>query len=291
LSSTQGTVASGGSSVVKANIDPSLVSGELKTSFVITDGVVDQIVSVTVNGTGGGSGDNPGTEPGNPGEMVVTNGLSAYYKFNNNYDDSVGEYDGFGVNDPTFVSGVSDEAVHFLKSKESSVQIPYGLICNKNFSISFWAKDLADGLIYYSKCSDNENRFALFMDNGRLRFICGRYDLAYQTDSEKYQFSHSSISDDTWHHIAIVSDYGATSSYTWTSVLYVDGKKTGTISEYTPNDGSETDFPNAFIVGGKTKLNNNYSPATPNFSMDNLRIYDNRQLTAAEVKEIFNAKQ
>ena len=48
LSATQGTIAAGGSAVVLVNIDRSLVSGEMVSTFIITDGVVDQ--TITING-------------------------------------------------------------------------------------------------------------------------------------------------------------------------------------------------------------------------------------------------
>lgn len=294
LSASQGVVAAGGSSVVIASIDRSQLTGNLNTAFIISDGVADQTISVSVSVDGnGGSGDDPGNDPGNnpgndPAATVVTTGLSAYYQFNDNFDDASGEYDGFGVNDPSFVEGVSKEAVHFFKTKESSVHIPYGLICNKNFSISFWAKDLADGMIYYSKCSDNDIRCVLSMNNGYLRFRIGANNNLWNYQEQETTFSHSNISDSEWHHIAIVTDYGSTTANRWTSILYIDGKKYGTITEDTSS--TQIDYINAFVIGGKASFKS-YSLTTPNFSMDNLRIYDNRLLTAAEVKEIFNAKQ
>lgn len=39
-----------------------------------------------------------------------------------------------------------------------------------------------------------------------------------------------------------------------------------------------------------SNLNSNQLSAT-NMSIDNFRVYDNRKLTASEIKEIYNAKQ
>lgn len=296
LSATQGTVAAGGSGVVLANIDRSLVSGEMTSTFIISDGVVDQTMTVTINGSssgGSGSGDQPGGgNTDDPGTLVVTNGLAAYYQFNDTYDDTMGMYDGFGINDPTFEAGLSGQAVKFNKSKESSVHIPYGLINNKTFSVSFWAKNLSDGLIFYSKCSDNENRFSLSIDGGALKFICSRYNNIYQYNSTSTKFTHGSISGDNWHHIVLVSEYGTIQSYRWTTTLYIDGKKTDVITQDSDNSNTgDTSLPNAFVIGGSAKFSSSNTLVTPNFTIDNFRMYDSRLLTADEVKEIYNAKQ
>lgn len=295
LSATQGTVSGGGSSVVITSIDREIIKNELVTTFIVTDGVKDQTITVNINKGSGGSSDDP-DDPENPGgdddpdKFVVTNGLTAYYLFNDNFDDAVGELDGFGIKDPEFVTGITKKAVKFSKTKENSVQIPYGLVNSTSFSICFWAKGLGDGLIYTSKGSDNNYRFTLSMYNGDLKFICSSYyngSLSYYKD-EDLTFSHSSISTDDWHHIAIVSDFGSTQSHYWTSTLYIDGKRCGSISEYSST--SETQYPNAFLIGGKVNFYN-YSLVCPNFTMDDLRIYDSRILSADEIKEIFKAKQ
>ncbi len=287
LSAMQGTVSAGGSSVVVATIDRTVITGELVTTFVISDGVKDQTVTVNINK--GADPENPGTGD-SPDKMVVKNGLSAYFLFNNNFDDAMGKYDGFGVKSPGFVSGISGKAVSFSKAKENAVEIPYGLINTTSFSVSFWIKDLSDGIIFYSKCSDNKNRFALSMYNGSLVFIVkDRYQTQYYYGKEEFTFSHGDISSDEWHNITIVSDHSVTQYSYWTTTLYLDGKRCGTISEQSYGE-SEAWYPNAFVIGGKAPFYN-FSLTCPNFSMDDLRIYDSRTLSADEIKEIYNAKQ
>ncbi len=297
LSATQGTVNGGGSSVIIVTIDRSLVSGDMVSTFIISDGIIDQTITVNITSSGGGTTPGGGDEPGpgdDPGQLVVTNGLAAYYTLNDNYDDTMGEYDGFGINDPTFVTGISGQATQFSKANESSILVPYGMISNKTFSISFWVKDLNDGVIFYSKCSDNQNRFTLSMDSGRLKFVCyaynNRYESTYKDDNRS--FIHSSITDNKWHHIAIVSEYTdkTYSDHTWSSILYIDGKRASTITETKSGEDSGVSYPNSFIIGGKATFNN-YSLTTSNFTVDNFRIYDSRLLTADEIKVIYNARQ
>lgn len=286
VSPDKGTVAPGGNSVVVLSLDRSLIGESYISTVTFTDGVSESTVVVSANNSGGNI---PGGDDNNPGgSLVVTNGLTAYYKFNDSFDDLNGIYDGFGINDPTFVTGVSGQAVKFSKANESADCIPYGLINSKAFTISFWAKDLTDGLIFYSKCKDNNNRFVLSMDAGNLKFICSKY--CNQYDSDSYHFTHTKINDGQWHHYTITSDYNSTTYYSWTSVLYIDGKKVSTLTEKLTTNLGESDYPNEFVIGGVCD-NYTHKLTCSNFSMDNLRIYDTRVLTAQEIKEIFNAQQ
>lgn len=288
LSPSQGTISAGANAVVIVSLDRSLIEGSFLTTLVLTDGISEQPVIISAN-TAGQGGDIPGS--GDSGNLVVTNGLTAYYRFNDTFDDINGIYDGFGINDPAFVTGVSGKAVQFSKVHESADNIPYGFFNNKTFSMSFWIKDVTDGLIYYSKCSDNNNRFVLSMKGGYLKFICTKYNNNYQYDNTETLFTHSSISDSKWHHVVITSDYNSTTAYSWTSILYIDGKKVSTITEYSGTNQGETDYPNAFVIAGKTDMDRFYSLTCSNFSMDNLRVYDSRILTPTEIKEIYNAQQ
>lgn len=286
VSPDKGTVAPGGNSVVVLSLDRSLIGESYISTVTFTDGVSESTVVVSANNSGGNI---PGGDDNNPGgSLVVTNGLTAYYKFNDSFDDLNGIYDGFGIDDPTFVTGVSGQAVKFSKANESACCIPYGLINSKAFTISFWAKDLADGLIFYSKCNDNNNRFVLSMDNGNLKFICSVSANKY--DYDNHRFTHTKINDGQWHHYTITSDYGSTTYNTWTSILYIDGKKVSTLTEKLTTNLGESDYPNEFVIGGVCD-NYTHKLTCSNFSMDNLRVYDTRVLTAQEIKEIFNAQQ
>lgn len=286
VSPDKGTVAPGGNSVVVLSLDRSLIGESYISTVTFTDGVSESTVVVSANNSGGNI---PGGDDNNPGgSLVVTNGLTAYYKFNDSFDDLNGIYDGFGIDDPTFVTGVSGQAVKFSKANESACCIPYGLINSKAFTISFWAKDLADGLIFYSKCNDNNNRFVLSMDNGNLKFICSVSANKY--DYDNHRFTHTKINDGQWHHYTITSDYGSTTYNTWTSILYIDGKKVSTLTEKLTTNLGESDYPNEFVIGGVCD-NYTHKVTCSNFSMDNLRVYDTRVLTAQEIKEIFNAQQ
>ena len=285
VSPASGTVAPGGNSVVQVSLDRSQLNGAFDGNFIISDGIKEMTISVSANG---GS-----TTPGGDDEpvagLVATDGLAAYYQFNNTCDDSYNEFHGFDSGDANYVTGVSGEAFKFSKTTASSVTIPYGMIHNKAFAVSFWAKNISDGLLFYSTCSDNNVRFTLSVNSGKLKFIATRHPNYYEYDKTEREFAHPSISDNKWHHIVLTSDFGQTTYATWTTTLYLDGRRAGTITEYNSSNG-ELDKPNGFIVGGSVKMNSTVLTC-PSFTIDNLRIYDTRTISATEVSEIYKAQQ
>lgn len=292
LSSTQGVIAAGGGSTVIVSLDRTILNEQLTTSFIISDGIKDATITINVNKKKEDNDPGGSENPSGENKIVVTNGLKAYYQFNGNFEDVIGTYDGFGINDPKFVEGIVGEAIQMSKSRETSVQIPYDLICNEKFTISFWAKDLADGVLFFSKCKDNNPRFVLSMKDGLLRFICSRYNNMFKYEDDATKFAHSNILDDEWHNIAITSEYKHTWTLdTWTTVLYIDGKRTSTITEDVTDSGSQVTYPTTFVVGGQVSFGSNYTLSTSNFLIENLRVYDSRILTAEEIKDIYNAKQ
>lgn len=276
LSPSQGTVTGGGSAAVVATLDRNRVAGEYMNSFIISDGITDQSILVSANTTGGGTGTDPS---GN----VVTNGLAAYYMFENNCDDSANEFHGFEVDSPEYTDGISGHGIKFSKTKKSSVQIPYNLMGSKEMSVSFWAKNINDGLIFYSQCTDNADRLKLVMKNNRFGFF-NSYTKDSYIDYESQYFSHPAVSDANWHHIALCIN----AEYRPTIVLYVDGKKVGTIND---NFGDYSyQKTKSLVIGGSTIFGNTYLDV-PAMTIDNFRVYDTRMLTDDEVKELYNARQ
>lgn len=288
LSPSQGAVPAGGATTVVVTLDRAGIQGEYMGTFVISDGIRDQSVLVTANVNNGGNtggGDEPGV---NPGDVVVKMGLCAYYRFDGNCDDSANDYHGYEENAPQYVDGVDGQGIKFSKTYKSGVQIPYNLIHSKLFSVSFWVKDLSDGLIFYSPSSDNRNRFTLSMNGGKLGFIASDYENRFHYNNPSHYFSHPNIADNNWHHIVITADYE--SRYTdWTKTLYVDGRKVGVINEDLTTNLGESDMTKAFVIGGECEVAGRLE--VPSMTIDNFRMYDTRILTPDEVKEIYNARQ
>lgn len=292
LSAMQGTVSAGGSSVVVATVDRTVITGELVTTFIISDGVKDQTVTVNINK---GAGTDP-DDPENPvGGTVVKNGLFVYFPFNGSFDDISGnDIFGYGSPDPTFSDdGVAagTKAASFSRIDKSSFIVGDGLIDTRSMSICFWAKGISEGNIFYvtssNKNDGGEEMMSFTYRDGHLKYVISRYSNHY-TFGSTGNFSHVKVDDDKWHHIALVSDFNKTSYANATTLLYVDGRLMDTVTEGI-NPFSEAESVNAhygtgtkFILGGKN---------VPNMQIANLRVYDARLLSASEIKEIYDAKQ
>lgn len=285
LSASSGYISGGSTNTVLVTIDRS-VSSSYVGSFVINDGVSDHVVNVNASGNGTYPGTDPDDDPIPGTGPVVTGSLTSYYKFENDCYDSYGYNDGNGVG-ISYVTGVDGKAVK-LGNKDSQVRIPEPMV-STSFSTSFWCKGLGSGVIYYSSCSDNKSRFMLTMEGGKLWYMCSAYDVGYRGPGGYYangttEFTHNSIQDGSWHHVVVTSSFDT--SYNWTNTLYIDGRKVDVLSQYVTTNGGESKYPTAFSIGGSA---GGYDGITG--TIDNFRIYKNRCLTAAEVREIYNARQ
>lgn len=291
LSATSGAVPAGGNQVLKVTLNRELMPAEtVNTTFVISDGIKETIITVTAGKTGSGE-DDPVT-----GETVVTQGLYTYYKFNGNYEDATeNAIHGFGT--CSFVDGVGGQALKFSRTDNSTFTVGSPIIDSREMTISFWGKDFADGHIFHMLSSvRNEPMFTLSMDGGVLKFVVTRYNNMHEY-KEAAAFTHPSLNDGKWHHIAVVSDFDVTTYSTATHTLYVDGLRTGTVTEdanvFSENGdtSSSYDTGTTFIMGGSLKLSNSVTLNATNMTVDNFRAYDTRRLSENEIKEIYEAKQ
>ena len=224
-----------------------------------------------------------------------TNGLFAYYTFENSPKNTVeGASNGQIVNGPTYVSGVHNStAMKFSASDNSYMLIPaQDMISGTAFSISFWVKNIGDGHIFHTtrtpgyNDSYGDNATGLYMSGGRLRFIVTGYSTYYEYNHDKYYFTHGTFDND-WHMITLVTTVGTpTYAYAYTR-LYIDGEFMDSVSEYAGNNSASYKDTKQFIIGGKLDYYNLKVNAT-NMSIDNLRIYNTRALSDAEVKQIYN---
>ena len=204
--------------------------------------------------------------------------------------------DGFG--NGTFVDGVAGgQALKFSRTDNSTFNVGSPIIDSRELTFSFWGKDFADGHIFHLLSSvGNEAMFTLSMDGGALKFIVTRYNNMYQYKATN-AFTHPTLTDGKWHHIAIVSDFEVTTYSTITHTLYVDGLRTSTLTEYanhfSENGGNQSSYDTGttFVMGGDLKLSNSVTLNATNMTVDNFRVYDNRMLSAGEIKEIYTAKQ
>lgn len=281
----EGKLAAGESQTVKVVLDRSNMEEEINTVLTISDENTQKNISITAQK--------------DSSSLVVGQGLYAYYKFDGDFNDATeNAINGFGNNSPSFVEGIGEgsQAVKFSLSDNSSFIVPKPITDSRTLTVSFWGKDFSDGNIFYLVSShDNASMFTFTMSNGSLKFVTTRYNNYYKYNDET-AFTHPTITDGKWHHIALVSDFNNIEYATTTTSLYVDGVLVDTVTadanpfeEGTPSQASYgTGI--KFIMGGNVTIGKKTINGT-NMSIDNFRVYNTRCLTANEIQKIYDARQ
>ena len=222
--------------------------------------------------------------PANP-----TNGLYAYYTFEDNTTNTVsGAHNGSGIN-TSYVDGVQGSKALKFTSENSKLNIPEPLIDRNTFTLSFWVKDLNDGHIF-SVLSSSNHKYSniLALTNGQLKYIQSGWSLwnDWNDEEETPLFIHSTLSSE-WHHITITSNYVSMNK---TEVcLYIDGEYIDrTTLQNQGGSSSGHGVGTKFVFGGPlSRSGYNLSLNWISMSIDNLRIYNTRVLTSEEVKQIY----
>lgn len=283
---TEGKIAAGSNQTVNVLLDRDSMPEELNATLTISDGKTQKTIQIT------GQKDNSSS-------LVVGQGLYTYYKFDGDFNDATeNAINGFGNNSPSFVAGIDEgsQAVKFSLSDNSSFIVPKPITDSRTLTVSFWGKDFSDGNIFYLVSShDNASMFTFTMSNGSLKFVTTRYYNEYQY-SNKPTFTHPTITDGKWHHIALVSDFNVTENSKTTTLLYVDGVFVDTVTEdvnpFEEGTPSQASYGTGikFIMGGNVTIERKTVNGT-NMSIDNFRVYNTRCLSANEIKQIYDARQ
>ena len=179
------------------------------------------------------------------------------------------------------------KALSFSRANGSKVVITDGLIDSSSMTISFWIKDIDEGNIFWVTSSNesygSSEMMYLSFTNGHLRYVMTRSHIA-SSWYDLGHFTHNTIDDGDWHHIVLVSDHNILKEDYITTSLYIDGMLMDTITEeygaWAEKDDNERHFGTGtkFIIGGTN---------TPNMKIANLRVYDEWQLPADEVKKLY----
>lgn len=279
----EGKLAAGESQTVKVVLDRNNMKEELNTVLTISDKNTQKNISITAQ----------------PYTLVVTQGLYTYYKFDGDFNDATeNAINGFGNNSPSFVEGIgkNSQAVKFSLTDNSSFIVPKPITDSRTLTVSFWGKDFSDGNIFFLVSSNNNaSMFTFTMSQGSLKFLVTRYNNEYQY-SNKPAFTHPTITDGKWHHIALVSDFNNIEYATTTTSLYVDGALVDTVTEkvnpFEEGTPSQASYGTGikFIMGGNVTIERKTINGT-NMSIDNFRVYNTRCLSANEIKQIYDARQ
>ncbi len=281
VSPMSGSIPANGYKEVTVALDRATMTGDLTASVIVSGGNKEETVSIVAKKAGPLS------------NIVAASGLTAYYTFDSNFNDvTENGNNGFGVNDPTFVEGVTEntKAVKFSSAKNSYVQITHEVGDSKSMTISFWGKDFSDGNIFYILNSNNKAIATLSLAGNLLKYVTGEIK-NYNHYDQALTFSHPTITDNKWHHIAIrvtieLNPSNMVFFLTKTS-LFVDGTLVDVV--YT-GDADDIGKGRKLIIGGKYQYNSQSRPGT-NMIIDNFRIYNSSQLKDEDIRAIYNAKQ
>lgn len=271
-----GSIAMGKAADVKLTVDRSkLAADEASTTFMVNAAGGSQSVRVNVSKKSVSGGDDNGDDDKPNGEVQdVTGGLYAYYTFEENTKNTVeGGYNATAVNGPTYVEGMNGtKAIRFSAKDNSFISTPEAMIHRGTFTISFWVRNLSDGHIFHIENSSSATCNYTFGLKENSLTIYLNSDSGYGIFGAK-TFSHEPL------------DYSAFTMITLTRnesddklKLYINGEFKDLCSGYATGSNCEK-----FIFGGDLR---NRWYAT-NMIVDNLRIYNTRALSDAEVEQIY----
>lgn len=216
------------------------------------------------------------------------NGLCAWYKFENDTKNSFGSAPSGQALNTSYVEGIGgSQGLKFTGDGSCLFSVPKAMIDQLAFSVSFWAKDLSDGMIFYvTSSSQHKVSNALIMRDGKLSYMSDGYNLLFK-DGHYYEktpeFTHGSLTG--WHLITVT----ATQQYSGadaTTQLYIDGEFVDQVNLIHQGDGLNKGL--KFIFGGsfdssQPKQHFNAIPMT----IDNLRVYT-RVLSATEIQNLYD---
>lgn len=218
-----------------------------------------------------------------------TNGLYAYYTFENDTKNTVaGAVNASGIN-VSYVDGKQGTKALKFTSKDSKLNIPDPLIDGGTFTVSFWVKDFNDGHIFSVTTADSYgSAFIMSVRNGSFTYVQDSYNYWYLYDEPEKSpsFTHNSLDSSEWHHITMTSKR-VFSGWNVELCFYIDGEFLDTITLESQYDSINQG--NKLVFGGPL-TNSKFSINNLNWlamSIDNLRVYNTRVLTADEVKQIY----
>ena len=202
---------------------------------------------------------------------VLGSGLYGYYTFEGSAENVIdGAPDAVEMENPRYVEGLGDgEAIDL---HNGSLRFSEPMIDGGSYTISFWAKDINDGIVY-SVESRNKWGIGFVLDLQRGVFY-------YATDGYEYNYGMSTFYhkylEEGWNMITVTSDYTPGVENAQIN-LYINGSLVDTIYE------NGVGYQNVYY--GEALL------FQGNMIIDNLRIYNEKVLKKNQVKRIYDAEK
>ena len=209
----------------------------------------------------------------------LNDGLYAYYTFEGNANNIVlGAPKAQQINSPKYVDGhKGTKAIKFSAKDNNFLSVTEAMIDGGTFTISFWVNNLGDGHIFHIASGDY-SRYIFGMTGGF--FKTSMYGRSYGMWLEN-TFVHESLDYSSWNMITLTSACEE-DNRTHEFKLYINGEL---VDLCTLSDSIEEC--EKFIFGGK------YYDMwhTSNMIVDNLRIYNTKALSEAEVEYLYDTEK
>lgn len=280
LSSTSGVITSRGNKVIIATLN-SRPQETRHGKMLVTVGSEDYEINITVVGSNARSDEEEeeGDEGGgvSPSTGDVTRGLLCYYNFDDGTAKNAKGGTNNGVLNGTMSSYITDtpngrgQALSLVNRE--FVRIPRNVVAGLGaFSVSLWAKDFGQGMLYGSTFTDDlyYGSPRIFINNSDYFMACGTeeiFDAGINLGVSSINYQSSG-----WH--MITATFGSQKIN-----LYIDGSLVATASHYNKTMGRSTT--NLTTIGG-------YANGVQSVSMkvDNVRVYSTT-LTEDEVAKLY----
>ncbi len=200
---------------------------------------------------------------------------TALYQFNDNVNDTCGNYNGTAFNLNSYVTGKFGKAASF-NGTSSTINFGDSDVFSPSvnpLSFSLWIKTTNNTRYIYSKGSAGAYEYGLLVTaSGKIELVA--YNLS--ASSSVVITTSDSYNDGNWHHVVAI--YLPNSLGSGNFKIYVDGEEKATSSTSLAMGNSS----NALIFGKKFDVSAEYDG-----SIDQVRIF-NTVLTPSQITELYN---
>lgn len=205
---------------------------------------------------------------------TLNTNLFAYYKAENNANDSLGTYNGTAMGGLTYVAGKSGDAFGG-NGTNAYVSLPDNMFkFTGDFSFSFWVKSNAqstDVIISTMDSALTRGWYVYHSGAGKLRFY------QFNSNGNQYVEFSTTLSSATWKHYTFVKQLGAQ------AVCY----ENGTLASVNATSGNTLLHPTYAATQSSTLLARKYSSVINycNYNLDEVGIW-NKAINSTEVTEL-----
>lgn len=220
---------------------------------------------------------------GSQPDLTITNGLVAWYKFDEGSGTNMADSSGMGNNGylvgspkPAWVAGKYGNALQFDGAQNYAIGGTAGEPVNSNFTVTYWANlppSPAGTVVSTWEAANWQNNWCLNWNSAQVNGLVGG---PYNT-AGVCSITLSNVPTSNWHHFALVVDVTHKKAQ-----YYVDDVLTSTNFAYVFNNTAPIG-PNPLSIGSQKASS---AANCFNGALDDLRIY-NRVLSSDEIQAIY----